>query len=224
MAAASSPNPELAPEADETRQRILEAAEVVFAEIGYEAATVRGICERAGVKNIGAVNYYFRGKENLYAEVVKGALSCCCDGQPFPVWPAATPPADKLRGFIRVLMSRLLQAPRPAAERLMMREFTDPSPACREAVLQNIKPMANLLHELLGELLPGTPIEKRWLIGFSIVGQCLYYRQNRAVAEILVGKESIERLDVDVLAEHIASFSLAALGFVDSAATEIKTP
>ena len=32
---------------DTTRLRLLEAAEDVFAEKGYEAATVREICERA---------------------------------------------------------------------------------------------------------------------------------------------------------------------------------
>jgi hypothetical protein len=96
---------------------------------------------------------------------------------------------------------------------LTMREFTQPSAACREAVTRNIQPMANILHGILFELLPDAPDQKRWLIGFSIVGQCLYYRQNRAVAEILVGRDVIAQLDVDRLADHIASFSLAALGF-----------
>src|SRR5258708_38148479 len=86
-------------ESDEKRQRILDAAEEVFSEIGYEAATVRGICERAGVKNIGAVNYYFRGKERLYAETVKNALKCCSEGSPFPDWPTSTPPQQMLRDF-----------------------------------------------------------------------------------------------------------------------------
>ncbi|MCE9531884.1 MAG: CerR family C-terminal domain-containing protein [Planctomycetes bacterium] len=202
-------------EADETRQRIVSAAEEVFAQIGFEAATVRGICERAGVKNIGAVNYYFQGKENLYTEVVRDALDCCSEGLPFPEWSAETSPVQKLRDFIRVLMSRFLRSPRIPAMQLMMREFAQPSPACQEAVLKHIKPIANRLHDILAELLPETAQDKRWLIGFSIVGQCVYYRQNRAVAEILVSKEAIDRLDVDFLAEHIASFSLAALGFAD---------
>ena len=199
-------------EADETRQRILDAAETIFAEIGYEPATVRAICERAGVKNIGAVNYYFHGKENLYAETVKNALLCCSEGMPFPDWDVGTPPVRKLRDFIRVLMARFLRAPRVPAMQLMMREFAYPSPACRDAVLQHIQPMAQQLHQLLIELLPDTSVEKRWLIGFSIVGQCLYYRQNRAVGEILMG-EAFAQLDVDRLSEHVADFTLTALGF-----------
>jgi TetR/AcrR family transcriptional regulator, regulator of cefoperazone and chloramphenicol sensitivity len=206
-------DPAFTSELDETRQRILDASEEIFAEVGYEAATVRAICERANVKNIGAVNYYFQGKENLYRETVKYALRTCHEGAPFPEWPAHTPPQQKLRDFIRVMASRVVRSARPASVQLMAREFTQPSPACYDAVLQFIQPMAQVLHGILSELLPETPTEKRWLIGFSIVGQCLYYRQNKAVAEILMGADAVAKLDVDLLAEHIAAFSLAALGF-----------
>jgi len=200
-------------EVDETRQRLIDAAEPIFAEIGYEAATVRMICERAGVKNIGAVNYYFQGKEKLYTEVVKNALSCCSDGLPFPDWPTGTSAVEKLKDFVRVLMSRFVRAPRLSAMQLVTREFAQPSLATREAVMQHIHPMAHLLHEILEQLIPRVPMEKRWLIGFSVVGQCLYYRQNWAVVEILAGKEAMEKLDIDTLSGHIAGFSLAALGF-----------
>jgi AcrR family transcriptional regulator len=201
------------PEADETRQRVLEAAEAVFAEIGYEAATVRMICERAGVKNIGAVNYYFRGKENLYSEVVRNALLCCSEGLPFPEWTPKTPAVQKLRDFIRVLMHRFMRAPRASAMTIMTREFAQPSAACRSAVLQHIQPIAQILNGLLVEILPNASQEKRWLIGFSIVGQCLYYRQNRACAETLMGEAEFRSLEADQLAAHVADFTLAALGF-----------
>jgi AcrR family transcriptional regulator len=200
-------------EVDETRQRILDASEAIFSEIGYEATTVRAICELASVKNIGAVNYYFQGKENLYRETVKNALRMCSEGAPFPVWAPNTPPSEKLRDFIRVMMSRVLRAARVSQIKLMMREFTEPSQACREAVKEYIQPIAQVMHGILTELLPEMPIERRWLVGFSIVGQCLYYRQNRAVAEILIGADAIAQLELERLADHIAAFSLAALGF-----------
>ena len=53
-----------------TRDRILEAAGEQFAERGFRGATVRVICEKAGV-NISAVKYYFGGKEELYSEVLR---------------------------------------------------------------------------------------------------------------------------------------------------------
>ena len=101
--------------ADDTRERLLLAAEEVFAEAGYEAATTRDICRRAGVKNVGAINYHFRNKEHLYGEAVKFALATCARTVPFPDWPPGTPPERKLREFIRVMMQQMLETPRPTS-------------------------------------------------------------------------------------------------------------
>jgi AcrR family transcriptional regulator len=51
-----------------TRTRILDAAEEVFAEKGFDAASLRRIIAVAGV-NLAAVHYYFRSKEGLIAAV-----------------------------------------------------------------------------------------------------------------------------------------------------------
>lgn len=47
-----------------TKDRIIEAAEILFALNGYHGTPVRDITERAGV-NVAAVNYHFGSKENL---------------------------------------------------------------------------------------------------------------------------------------------------------------
>jgi AcrR family transcriptional regulator len=51
-----------------TRDRLLDAAERLFAGRGFAATSVREITDGAEA-NLGAVNYYFRSKENLYTEV-----------------------------------------------------------------------------------------------------------------------------------------------------------
>ena len=48
----------------ETRARILEAALALFREKGYDATTMRGVAERAGV-SLGNAYYYFESKEHL---------------------------------------------------------------------------------------------------------------------------------------------------------------
>lgn len=53
----------------ETRQQIIEAAELLFARNGYSATSLREITETAGV-NIAAVNYHFGSKENLLVEIL----------------------------------------------------------------------------------------------------------------------------------------------------------
>lgn len=51
-----------------TKEKVLIAASEEFAVKGYHAATIRDICEMAGV-NIAAVNYHFSSKETLYQKV-----------------------------------------------------------------------------------------------------------------------------------------------------------
>lgn len=55
--------------ADSTRQDILDAAIQVFAERGYEGASLRAITAKAGV-DVSLVRYFFGGKEGLFDEAV----------------------------------------------------------------------------------------------------------------------------------------------------------
>jgi AcrR family transcriptional regulator len=52
-----------------TRQRLLEAAELLFSERGFEKVSVRDITERAGA-NVAAVNYHFGNREGLVGQVM----------------------------------------------------------------------------------------------------------------------------------------------------------
>jgi AcrR family transcriptional regulator len=197
---------------DDTRQRVLEAAGPIFAEKGFKAANVRKICDQAGA-NVGAVNYYFRSKEQLYIETVRLAYESCAGSVPMPVWPEGTPARDRLRDFVRVFLTRLLNPDRPAWHTLLiMREVSDPTPgACSEFVHNFVRPTFEILKTILRDLLPDeVPEEKRHLIGASIVGQCLHYHHARHIMPLLLGAEARSN-DVERLADHITEFSLAAL-------------
>jgi AcrR family transcriptional regulator len=54
-----------------TRQALLDAGRALFATAGYDATTVRGIAERAGV-NQALLFRYFGSKEGLFGEAVLG--------------------------------------------------------------------------------------------------------------------------------------------------------
>ncbi len=49
---------------DDTRARIIDAAEVMFADHGYDGTSLRGIMAKAGV-SISLINYHFGNKEGL---------------------------------------------------------------------------------------------------------------------------------------------------------------
>jgi AcrR family transcriptional regulator len=57
----------------ETRQRIIEAAEKLFAMRGIEGVSIRDITHAAGV-NLAAINYHFGTKSALAAEVFKHCI------------------------------------------------------------------------------------------------------------------------------------------------------
>src|SRR3569833_1480695 len=57
------------PAGQDTRTALIEAARAVFAENGYDGATVRAIATRAGV-DAAMVNHWFGGKEGLFAQAV----------------------------------------------------------------------------------------------------------------------------------------------------------
>ena len=197
---------------DDTRQRLIAAAGQVFAESGFRAATVRDICGRAEA-NVAAVNYYFGDKMGLYLEAVEAAH---CGGVDMihPEWPAGMRAEDKLRFFVRRWLEHFMDGQRPSWHtRLMLREMGEPTEACSKLVEAYIRPMADTLRDIIRELVPGHVSEtQRWLIGFSIVGQCLFYKVHRPVAELLVGREGFEIFNIDLLADHISRFALAAIG------------
>jgi AcrR family transcriptional regulator len=200
-------------DSDTTRERLLRVAGQVFAEKEFEAATIREIKNRAGT-NIAAVNYHFGDKERLYIESVKYAHGTVSGAMSVPSWPENTPAASKLRQFIQMYVTRLLDESRPAwHSQLIMRELAQPSAACFEIVRDNLRPVAKVLEGILGELVPlEMPRWKRYMIACSIITKCIHYCQNRPVNELLVGEQDHKHFTPSNLAEHIADFSLAALG------------
>jgi AcrR family transcriptional regulator len=198
---------------EDTQQRILEAAGTIFAEKGFRATNVREICKLAKV-HPGAVNYYFRSKEQLYVEAVRHAYQACAAEVPLPSWPEGTPPEQRLRDFIRVFLSRLMASHRFPAwySQLVLREVSQPSEACQEFVRDFVRPTFELLETILADLLPPRTAEvRRHLISHSIIGQCLHYHHSRALLPLVVGEEEYQSYDLERLVEHITEFSLAAL-------------
>jgi AcrR family transcriptional regulator len=51
------------------KEALLDAAEALYAENGFDGVALRELTKRAGT-NLGSVNYYFGSKENLFGEVV----------------------------------------------------------------------------------------------------------------------------------------------------------
>lgn len=194
------------------RERILQAAFEVFAEQGFTNTTVRDICRQAAV-NVAAVNYYFGSKQGLYEEVCR--YSCGAAGEAPAVLPidAAAAPDEQLASFIRQFMRTiLLHGSSSLQGKIMAREMMEPTSALQIIVKEIIRPrqeqLSAIIRALLGKAADETLVRR---CCFSIVGQCLYYRSARVVAQELQPGIVFDEKAVDAIAEHITHFTLQAL-------------
>jgi AcrR family transcriptional regulator len=64
--------PRLAPEDNETRERLLNTGQRLFAEKGFSKVTLRELTTAAGT-NLGSVNYYFGSKDQLLLALIRRA-------------------------------------------------------------------------------------------------------------------------------------------------------
>lgn len=207
---------------EDIKTRLIGVAGEAFAEKGYDAVGIREICHKAGA-NVAAVNYHFGDKRGLYRACLEHAQSCRVEGFDRSAWPESYTPADKLRAFIQRMLEEKLNTERPAWHQdLMLRELSRPSESCREFVESYIRPMAHALGEIMQEIYPHREwTQQTWMIGFSIVGQVLFYQLQQPVIRILMGDEGFKSLTVDGLTDHITRFSLAALGNGDPIAVDL---
>jgi AcrR family transcriptional regulator len=189
----------------EVRGRLLEAAGEEFAARGFDAASVRAICERAGA-NVAAVNYHFGGKGPLYREAVAEAYRRSLDRSERA---GVGTLAEELRAYI----AGLLAAPTDGwAYRLMARDALL-GPADRDDPAQHlIRPRLERLRGILRRACPAADDRRLDALALGVVGQCLCYRLARPVAARLIGPERLARLDGDYVAGHVAACCLAALG------------
>ncbi len=201
---------------DDTRHKLIEIAGQIFSQKGFEATTVREVCQQAGA-NIAAIHYHFGDKERLYIEAVKHA-NCHREMPPQP-WPDGATPEEKLGAIIHQMLTVMLDAQTPSWHtELMMRELARPTAACEALVREFIDPMFAQLLAVTGELIPEMiPLVDRQGLAFSIVAQCLLYRYHRPIGRLLVGEEHFRKLTmIDEAARRITAFSIGGLRAVAS--------
>src|SRR5438128_11994294 len=158
----------------ETRRRLLDAAASAFAERGFRDASLREICRRAGA-NVAAVNYHFRSKDRLYAEVLRGAFARSSRDHPLPPWPA--PPRDEAeaRGRLKFVIRQVADGvldPRPARHSMViMREMLEPSRALDAVLDEFVRPRCKAIEDALAPFLPGASPRALALHAISVLGQ-----------------------------------------------------
>ena len=199
-----------------TRDKILQAAIDIFARNGFKSATIRKIAIAAQV-NIAAINYHFRDKERLYAEVLEYVFQTAFNRFPPRLHIDETvQPEMQLRGFIRAMFSRLLSREGLAGKgeygKLIARELLEPTPALEAVLNRFMRPQRDLLLSILAAILktqPDNPVLLSCTV--SIIAQCVYYALAGSVIRRMTYDQILDEDNLDNLAEFVWTFSLGGL-------------
>ena len=195
-----------------TRDKLIEAAGEVFAERGYRAATIREICRLAGA-NVAAVNYTFGDKMGLYTEVLRHSVRAARTAAITAALDGSSSPEEMIRGVIRARLMSLCQEARPDWQiRLVMHEFSHPTPAMGRVVDEGMRPIYDRVRQAVGEIIGLPPDHETTLLSVnSIVGQILFYTFSRPVLARLQPELKLTPEKLNRIADHIADFSLEYL-------------
>ncbi len=213
----------------ETRQRLLDAAGMVFADKGFWETTNADICEKAKVNTAG-VNYHFGSKEELYVEAWKYSFDKSLKKHPPDggVSPEA-PAQERLKGRILSFMQRIID---PETYEFYI---THKEMACPTGLLQGI------LHSSIESLLGGFKSIVVELMGkdareqdvnfcyMNVVNMCFGIVRQLHHGRIMRNKQNIRKSfsekDIEAYANHIVCFSLAGIrGIYENSKKKAVTP
>jgi AcrR family transcriptional regulator len=194
-----------------TRRRILKAASRVFAEEGYEGASIRDIVAKADV-NQAAISYHFGSKEGLYRAVLEKALAALTNADNEGAAAGQSPKAE-LRAFVcRQLRPMLARDELSDYLRIFNWETVRPSPAFRKFMAQEAAPYVATATALVRRFLPQHAThEQAVLAALWLLGQCSIFVRNREQLAHPPLALTVDERFIDRLASTIADWAAAAL-------------
>ncbi|MCF8041490.1 MAG: TetR/AcrR family transcriptional regulator [Desulfarculaceae bacterium] len=202
-------------QADPTRERLLDEAERLFAEKGYDAVSLREITAAAGT-HLAAVNYHFSSKENLYLEVFRQRWVDRARKIQAPLRELAKrgnyTPEDVVRTMARAFLAGpLTDQERVRHSQLISREMGQQSIVFKLISQEAMKPFIELSMDMWQCCLPQeTDMERLKLVMLSIFSQVLYFNFARPVVTMTMDRE-YDKEFVDQIVEHITQFALSGL-------------
>ncbi|WP_449428559.1 TetR/AcrR family transcriptional regulator [Rhodanobacter umsongensis] len=203
---------QLANSSGSTKDRILGAAEVLFARRGFDGASLRQLTTAAGV-NLAAVNYHFGSKEKLVEEVFRRRLDALntrrLEALAKIAGHADTTLEDVLAAFIRPALELSHDDSGSLFMRVLARAFAEHDDTLRQFLSENYGHVMRQFTAEFARLLP------------QLSRQELYWRIDLvtgALTHAMSGFGMIQRKhDVSELAhreqtvQHLIRFSVAGL-------------
>src|SRR5688500_18587911 len=201
----------------ETRTRILDAAEELFMQHGFEGTSMRLLTASAGV-NLAAVNYHFGSKHALIEAVFRRRLDPMniarisaldeLERENRPLTPEAI-----IRAFVAPSL-RLMEDAKGGGRnftRLLGRTYTEPNKSLRALIGQMYAPIMQRYKAALERALPQMPREELvWRMHFMF-GTLAYTLAATDTVQLIAGCKPEDRHDARLLEERLTAFLTAGL-------------
>jgi AcrR family transcriptional regulator len=203
----------------DTKTRILDAAEQLFMEHGFEATSLRSLTAAAGV-NLAAVNYHFGSKEVLFQAVLTRRLDPMNQERIELLERIEREGVGRVLSCERILFAMLIPALRLARDeerggknflRLLGRAYADPAPFIRQFLSEQYADMIGRYKEAFHKALPHlTRHELTWRLHF-VMGALSYTLAGTDALKLFAQVTPGEKDNDELLLQRLAPFLVAGL-------------
>ena len=203
----------------DTKSRILDVAEHLFMEHGFEATSLRQLTSSAGV-NLAAVNYHFGTKEELFLSVLTRRLDAMNQERIALLAKLEREAGDRPIPCEKILSAMLIPALRLARDerrggknflRLLGRAYADPAPFIRSFLSAQYAEMIDRFKEAFLKALPHlTRQELTWRLHF-VMGALSYTLAGTDVLKLIAQAMPNEKDNDELLLQRLAPFLVAGL-------------
>jgi AcrR family transcriptional regulator len=201
----------------ETRTRILDAAEELFMQHGFEGTSMRQLTAKAGV-NLAAVNYHFGSKDALIEAVFRRRLDPMNAAriaalEALEATGRTLSPETIIRAFVGEGL-RMIEDTRTGGRnfiRLLGRTYTEPAKQIRALIGQLYAPAMERYKTAFERALPQMPREELvWRMHFMF-GTLAYTMAATDTVQLIAGCKPEDRYDAALLEERLTAFLAAGL-------------
>ena len=199
--------------------RILDAAEELFMQHGFEGTSMRTLTAKAGV-NLAAVNYHFGSKDAMIEAVFRRRLDPMnaariaeLDRIENAAGGAALAPEAIIRAFLGASLALIEDAKCGGRNfiRLLGRAYTEPSKPIRVLIGQLYAPAMSRFKSAFERALPELPKEELiWRMHFMF-GTLAYTLAATDTVQLIAGCKPEDRYDAALLEDRLTAFLNAGL-------------
>jgi len=208
-----------APTISATQAKILDTAEGLFMEHGFEATSLRQITAAAGV-NLAAVNYHFGSKEELFQTVLTRRLDPMNQERLTLLARFEREVAPRHLSAEKVLTAMFIPALKLARDperggkdflRLLGRAYADPAPFIRHFLSEQYAVMITRFKAAFARALPHLPKkELSWRLHF-VMGALSYTLAGTDALRLIAALNPRDSYNDEMLLRRLAPFLIAGL-------------